>query len=208
MTDRAAARPWRCGLRSRAMRYVHDSRMSVVPALSSVARGLPLVSSQTSVKLLKLKREAGDEQRAHRDEQERKGDAAERRPPVGPVDEGGFLEVGRDALQRTSVDEEHVRVAEPEVDEDQREHRHRRRRQPGDVDTEPLVDAKRLVEHPLPHQRRHEARQGVRDDQQRPVDLAALHPHVVEHDGEEQAEGERDDDGGEGEGEVPGRAPG
>ena len=54
-TDSAAARPWRCGLASRATRYTHDSRMSVEPALSLTLRGLPLVRRYTSTKLLKLK---------------------------------------------------------------------------------------------------------------------------------------------------------
>ena len=49
---------------------------------------------------------------------------------------------------------------------------------------------KSLVEHSLPDQRRQERREGVGQDHDDPVVLLALHPRIVEHDREEQAERE------------------
>ena len=73
------------------------------------------------------------------------------------------------------------------------------------VQRQPAVDPVGLVEHPLPHQRRHVSGQRVRDDQQRAVDLAAAHPHLVEHDRQQQPEREADRHRDDGEHEVPGQ---
>ena len=90
--------------------------------------------------------------------------------------------------------EEHVRVAQPEVDEDQREHR-----AIVGVSSHPTSrPSQRLTPNVLlssapPDERGHERRQGVGDDDQRAVDLAAAHALVVEHHRQAEADGERDE---------------
>ena len=78
--------------------------------------------------------------------------------------------------------------------------------QPVDVEVQRLVDQPELlvlVEHLPPHQRRDEARQGIREDEQRAPDALALDPVVVEQQRKRHAEQEGREHRDQREDEVP-----
>ena len=115
-------------------------------------------------------------------------------PRLGAVHRGGLGQLLRDRLQRPGGDQEHVRVAQPQLHQDDRQPGRPRLAEPVDVQPEQPVDQTEVgVEHVPPDQQHRERRHGVRQDQQRSGRaLRAAHPRRVQRQRAAEAEHEGD----------------
>src|SRR2546421_5094429 len=93
-------------------------------------RGAALRDEVDEREVVEVEGERPDQERPEGGEQERQRDEAEALDAARAVDRRRLEELGRDRLQRPQRDEEHVRIAEPQVHQEDRDLRKRRIAEP------------------------------------------------------------------------------